>query len=84
MRGTPSRRNGIVAGLAERVAAGQPSEREPPAEDDATFSYGGGGVIRARRKKTAGTPKIWRDQQFIASDHQQHEAHGRRQVIVTV
>ena len=55
------RRNGIVAGRTERVAARQPPERQPAASKDAVALDRFRGVVGARRQEPAGPRKIWRN-----------------------
>src|SRR5580765_5454997 len=70
----------IVARRTQRMAADKPAGGQPNSAGGAMTVNGLGCVVRARGQKPAGTPKIWRNENLVASNQDQAQSHGRRSV----
>ena len=68
--------NRIVAGVAQGVAARQSAGRQPAPSKNAVARDRLGGIVRTRRQKSARSPEIWRNAEFIGAKRHQGDAGG--------
>ena len=64
-----ARRHGVVATVAERVAAQQAPRCQTKTANDAVFAKRLYGVAGARRIVLAALPEQWRDRVLVGTDH---------------
>jgi hypothetical protein len=65
-----------VAGRAKRLAPSETAGGEPATLDDTVAAYGFVRVVRTRRQEPAGACKLWRNNDFVASNQSESRLSG--------